>query len=114
MVDRIQSLKEEIVRLALDEGETGIWEPLWELRSTAGAGASSDAGELVEAALRELYAEGRIVFFRRPWRDGESGDRAGMDETEIEHELSSTWWRELPLKRGDVWFAVKSTHDSPR
>ena len=109
MTDRIESLKEEIVELALVEGEKRIWEPLWELGAAGDAG--SEAAELVERALRELNAEGRLMFFRRPWRVGEAGDRAEMDEAEVEAELSSSWWKELPLVRGDVWFAATAAKD---
>jgi hypothetical protein len=113
-MDLAQRIKDDIIELALVEGEKGLWEPLWEFRSSDQFGHEANLAKLVERALRELYAEDRLEFFRRNWEDGEEGNRHWMEAAEVEAELAADWWKEVPLNRGDVWFMARGHGDQKK
>ena len=112
--DEFEQFKQEVFWTVVIEDYNALWEPLWWLR---GDGAIEGQSELerqvfAERALRELYGEGLIYFFRIP--PGGKIDPSSLDETlrlpsdEMEAALRADWWRgpgEFDEGSSDIWFA---------
>lgn len=108
-----ERFKWAILADAVFEDRQGVWEPLWWLRGGGAIQGQSEASceEFAERALRELYADGLIYFFRAPWT-GADLNSAGMDEASsltseaVDEMLRDNWWRgEGPLPTEDlIWW----------
>jgi hypothetical protein len=111
-VDPSDRFKWDILHDAVFEDLQGLWEPLWWLRGGGAIEGQSEAQrqDFAERALRHLYHEGLIFFFRVPaWADiGASAEnqdlRLGLDE--VNDTLVATWWRgrQLPPDHPNIWW----------
>ncbi len=111
--DLFERFKFEILDDAVFEDVQGLWEPLWALRGYLRQPhqREDERQALAELALRELYAEGLIYFFRVPPHS--DLDRAADDPAlrlgseEVNTTLSDTWWRGatgLPTDHPNIWW----------
>lgn len=94
------------------EDYQGVWEPLWALRgdyAIEGLVEEADRHAVAERALRELYEEGLIYFFRVPDLDiNAAGEEESLrlNRTEVEESLAGDWWRgrELAPDVTTIWW----------
>lgn len=100
---------------AATEDVQGVWEPLWELRSCYEIPGLSETErqDMVDRALRELFADGLIYFFRggRPGQLNQAADdpSARLTSEEVDETLKSDWWRgpaTLPHNHPNVWWCA--------
>jgi hypothetical protein len=107
-----EQFKEEILLDVVFEDYQGLWEPLWVLRGDGAIDGQceSDRQAFAEQALRELFDNGLIYFFRAP-KGGpvsDGAERPGLRLTaeEVEATIRSDWWRGsggLPKEHPNVW-----------
>jgi len=110
-VDPFLRFKCEILDDAVFEDVQGVWEPLWLLRGSGAIEGQSESQrqDFAERALRQLYDEGLIYFFRvPPWGDiGGSADNEDLrlDSEAVHETLASGWWRgELGRDHPNIWW----------
>jgi hypothetical protein len=105
------SFKWDILHDVVFEDLQGLWEPLWWLRGGGAVEGQSEEQrqEFAERALRQLYHDDLIFFFRARGTDlgaaAEDQDlRLGSDE--VDDALSASWWRgrELPPSHPNIWW----------
>lgn len=120
-VTELEKFKWDILGDAVFEDVQGLWEPLWWLR---GDGSIEGLSELdrqasAERALRELYADGLIYFFRvpPPHDINESADNTALRLTpsESDEALRGDWWRGrdgLPDDHPSIWFGATPAGES--
>jgi len=63
--ERFQHFKWEILGDAVDEDWQGLWEPLWYAKTHFPELTQAERERLAERALRELFDQGLIFFFKR-------------------------------------------------
>jgi hypothetical protein len=96
----VDRLKERIVD-DLAQDDIGLWEPLWTLYGWYPEADKTFREAVAEKALQELHEAGRITMYRMPWATQDQGAQLPADE--VQNEIGAAWWREVPLRSGDVW-----------
>lgn len=108
-----EQFKWNILGDAVFEDWQGLWEPLWALRGDYAIEGLSEPQRqaLAERALRELYAEGLIYFFRvPPWAEvNASAENESLRVTSerVDEALRGDWWRGrkgLPEDHPSIWW----------
>src|SRR5215210_170214 len=119
--DAFEAFKWNMLGDAVFEDWQGLWEPLWWLRGGGAIDGQSEADRqaFAERALRELYADGLIYFFRVPaWGDiNASGEDARLRLTaaQVDATLAAAWWRGvdgLPAAHPNVWWGPTEPGES--
>jgi hypothetical protein len=112
-VDAFEMFKWNCLGDAVFEDWQAVWEPLWELRGSGAIAGQSELDRQVfaERALRELYRDGLIYFFRVSPSAGinVSGDAESLRLTsdEVDAALAADWWRrqhDFPSEHPDIWW----------
>lgn len=99
--ERYQKFKWEVLGDSVDEDWQGLWEPLFWARTVFADLTEAERQSLAEAALRELFAEGLIFFFRG--RDGV--EQEVLDKAIVEDAIAGPTWRTVPIDAStDIWF----------
>jgi hypothetical protein len=108
---RFDVFKWDILHDVVFEDLQGLWEPLWWLRGGGAIEGQSEEQrqEFAERALRQLYHEGLIFFFRARGADlaasAEDHDLR-LDPDQVNDALSARWWRgrQLPADHPNIWW----------
>lgn len=100
-----QHFKWEIAADAAFEDEQGLWEPLWYANSLYPECQPDEREKLAERALRELFAEGLITFYRigGNW-PGFEDSRQVLDWQAVEAAIAGMSWRSVPPADTTIWF----------
>jgi hypothetical protein len=106
---RYQQFKWDILGAAVYEDWQGLWEPLWYANTVFPDVSQVGREQLAERALRELFAEGLIVFFRRGGEWPHDDTREILDERAVEAAITGSSWRIDPLRDSSIWFGSTQT-----
>jgi hypothetical protein len=100
-----QRFKWEVAADAAFEHEQGLWEPLWLANTLYPELHQNEREKLAERALRELFAEGLIVFHRKggTW-PAFDGTQQVLDGQAVEAAIAGSSWRSVPPEDTTIWF----------
>jgi hypothetical protein len=102
----VEALERKIMSMALEDW-TGLWEPLWYLKTVAPELEPEASEKLVESALWSLYSRGDIEFCEaEQWPDSSRAQIVTFDDVRVRATIDSRWWRERRVSRTEAWFAA--------
>ena len=105
-IERYEAFRWEVLEDAAMEDWQGLWEPLEWANSVLRDLSIDDRIGAAEQAMRELFADGLILFVDQGEYAGQPWQERILSADEVDAAISSTTWRKLPLLDWvTVWFA---------
>jgi hypothetical protein len=106
--DRYSAMRKEILVCAAED-LTGVWEAWFQANATFPELPISERVALAERALRDLYGDGLITFYRGTWAENDQQEIAGEDAAAALREYDA--WVP-PNNRPTVFFLATSAGSS--